>query len=128
VLQALQAPSGQDSAQHLRPVHLFLAKQWQLRAVLQVYIKTRLGKAHASTVMRDRHAHQLVLHLCHAQLAHSQLKALLHAHHVLRDICAAIKLKPVRLLAFMDSTWIPLLLLMFAKHVQTVINALRMQF
>lgn len=126
--QAFQAPSGQDNAQHLRLVNLYPAKQWLLRTVPQVYIKIRVGKAHASIVMRGHHVHQQVLHLQHVLLANSQLKALLPAHHVLVGIYAAIKLKPVKLHASMDSILILLLLLMYVKHVQTVINALKLQF
>jgi hypothetical protein len=78
--------------------------------------------------MRGRHVHQQALHLSHAQLANSQLKVLLPAHHALLGIYAAIKLKQVKLLVYMASILILLLLLMYVKHVQTVINALRMQF
>jgi hypothetical protein len=128
VQQAFQAPSGQDSAQHLQLVNLYPAKQWLLRTVPQVYIKIRLGKAHASIVMRGHRAHQQVLHLQHALLANSQLKALLPAHRALLGIYVVIKLKQVKLLVYMGSILILLLLLMYVKHVQTVINALKMQF
>jgi hypothetical protein len=128
VQQASQAPSGQDSARHLRLVNLYPAKQWLLRTAPQVYIKIRLARTHASIVMRGHHAHQQVLHLQHALLANSQLKALLPAHRALLGIYAAIKLKLVKLLVYMGSILILLLLLMYVKHVQTVINALKMQF
>jgi hypothetical protein len=78
--------------------------------------------------MRGHHAHQQVLHLQHALLANSQLKALLPAHRALLGIYVVIKLKQVKLLVYMGSILILLLLLMYVKHVQTVINALRMQF
>jgi hypothetical protein len=128
VQQAFQAPSGQDSALHLRLVNLYPAKQWLLRTVQQVYIKIRVGRAHASIAMRGHHVHQQVLHLQHALLTNSQLKALLPVHHVRLGIYAAIKLKPVKLLVFMDSTLILLLLLMYVKHAQMDINAMKRQF
>jgi hypothetical protein len=128
VQQASQAPSGQDSALHHRLVHFYRVKQWQLRAALQVNIKIRLVKPHASIVTRDRHVHQQVLHQSHAQLANFQLKVLLPVHHALQVIYAVIKLKQVKLHAFMDSILILLLPLMSVKYVLTVINALRMQF
>jgi hypothetical protein len=77
--------------------------------------------------MRGHLARQQVLYLWLAQLDNSLLRVSLHAHHVLQGIYAAIKHRQVRLLAFMDSILILLLLQMFAKHVQMVINALRMQ-
>jgi len=107
-LRPNQVSSGQDSALHHLPVNLYRVKQWQLRAVPPANIRIWVGNPHASIVMQGPHVHQQALHLSHAQLANSQLKALLPVHHVLLGIYVAIKLKQAKLLAYMDSIYIQL--------------------